>query len=325
LATQRVALILSEQGTGKTIVLILGLDKAGIDSGIIVLGPGIAITNHMREFARWQRIPRHLQLIRSSQDAKNLYGDVIFISHSLFARVLPQLLAHATFNVVAVDEAQAFKNPSAQRTRALYNSKGLITNTKRMWLLSGTLMLNAAHELWTPYAALLKGKLDYRAYTERYCITKQAIYGGRAVTQVVGSRIDRFQEITNLFRPYVIRRRLADVLPQLPPLRLTHMVLSPEDIDPPEISDETRAILGKLERDEALNVTERMHLTTLLRETSKSKAPAIAEMLRDDLETTDKVVVFAIFRETIDILAKEFADSNISVATIHGDTAPRQR
>jgi SNF2 family DNA or RNA helicase len=48
-------------------------------------------------------------------------------------------------------------------------------------------------------------------------------------------------------------------------------------------------------------------------------------MLRDDLETTDKVVVFAIFRETIDILAKEFADSNISVATIHGDTAPRQR
>jgi SNF2 family DNA or RNA helicase len=321
LAVQQFAFVLSEQGTGKTIILIRALDLAGIRDRIVVVAPGLALVNHMREFAKWQTIPRRLQLVRSSQDAQKLHGDVLCISHTLIARVLPQLRAHETFNIVAVDEAQAFKNPSAKRTGALYNSKGLINNTRRMWLFSGTLVLNAVHELWPPYAALLKGKLDYPAFVARYCLTKQTIYGGRTVTQIVGNRTDRFPEIAALFKPHTVRRRLIDVLPELPPLRFVHTTLSPEDIDPPEYSAETRAILGKLERDEALSIKEQMHLTTLLRETSKFKAPAIAEMLQDDLESFEKIVVFAIFRETIDILAEELDD----VAVIHGDTPPKNR
>jgi SNF2 family DNA or RNA helicase len=320
LAAQPFAFVLSEQGTGKTIVLIRAIDIARIQNRIVVVAPGLALVNHAREFAKWQTIPRVLQVVRSSQDA--LHGDVLFISHTLIALVLPQLRAHPTFNVVAVDEAQAFKNPGAKRTAALYNARGLITNTKRMWLFSGTLVLNAVHELWPPYVALLKGKLSYPDFVARYCITKHTLYGGRTVTQVVGNRTDRFPEIAALFKPHTIRRRLVDVLPELPPLRFVHTTLSPEDIEPPEYSEETMAILGKLQRDEALSIKERMHLTTLLRETSKLKAPAVAEMLQDDLEITDKIVVFAVFRETIDILAGELGSV---AATIHGDTPLRDR
>jgi hypothetical protein len=105
LAAQRFAFVLSEQGTGKTIVLIRALDIGRIRNRIVVIAPGLALVNHEREFKRWQTMPRVLQVIRSSQDAANLHGDVLFISHTLVAKVLPQLRAHVTFNVVAVDEA----------------------------------------------------------------------------------------------------------------------------------------------------------------------------------------------------------------------------
>jgi SNF2 family DNA or RNA helicase len=65
-----------------------------------------------------------------------------------------------------------------------------------------------------------------------------------------------------------------------------------------------------------------MHLTTLLRATSRLKAPAVAEMVRDDLETAGKVVVFAVYRDTIDILADELEPD---AAVIHGDIPARDR
>ena len=88
------------------------------------------------------------------------------------------------------------------------------------------------------------------------------------------------------------------------------------------MSDLELAIRGKLERNEALDVQERTHLMKLWRETSKLKAPLIVELLKGDLEGVEKIVVFAIFRETIDIICKGLGDI---AAAIHGGTPQRDR
>ena len=108
-----------------------------------------------------------------------------------------------------VDEAQAFKNPGAKRTAALYNCKGLITNTRRMWLLSGSLMMNAPHELWTSYVAFLGGRLSYPAFKACYCLTKPTQYG----EQVTGANLDRLPELVAMFAPNAERRRQATYSP----------------------------------------------------------------------------------------------------------------
>ena len=113
-----------------------------------------------------------------------------------------------------------------------------------------------------------------------------------------------------MIAPHAERRRQADVVASLLPLRFVHTTLDPEEIpERPEMSDLELAIRGKLERNEALDVQERTHLMKLWRETSKLKAPLIVELLKGDLEGVEKVVVFAIFRETIDIICKGLATS----------------
>ena len=86
--------IQNEQGTGKSATSIRAADNAGINSGIVVITTGINVTGFMREFEKLQTIPRTLQTIRSKEDAQNLHGDVIFISHTMLIRVLPELLTH---------------------------------------------------------------------------------------------------------------------------------------------------------------------------------------------------------------------------------------
>ena len=65
----------------------------------------------------------------------------------------------------------------------------------------------------------------------------------------------------------------------------------------------TKAILGRIEREEAINATDPMHLTTLRRWTGIAKAPAVAELVKNDLKSVSKIVMFAVHREAIKRIA----------------------
>ena len=76
------------------------------------------------------------------------------------------------------------------------------------------------------------------------------------------------------------------------------------------------------QRDEAISATDAMHLATLRRWTGIAKAPAVAELVKNDLESIDKLVVFAVYRQTIKYLEEAIGPS---AAVIHGDTPQARR
>ena len=154
-------------GLGKTIETIAALDLAGADDATCIV-PAIARENWRREFLRWQRRPRAVQVINTVTDAQHLSRGVVITSFTLASvPTVREALLRRGPGVLIVDEGQALKNPHSKRTQAVYGPSGLVTAATRLWVLSGTLLPNHAGEVWAHLAAMRKTKLTYRQWIER--------------------------------------------------------------------------------------------------------------------------------------------------------------
>ena len=175
-------------------------------------------------------------------------------------------------------------------------------------------MPNHPAELWSHYR-LFGGKLPYGAFVERYCVVKERTFG----LQIVGANLTRLPELAAFLAPYVLQRRQDEVLPDLPPLRFSHVPVRPSQVPPqPDLGAEELAILGRLERGESIAVAETMKLATLRRWTGIAKAPAVIEHVQGMLDGgVEKVIVFAVHLAVTDAISAAFDDIG---AVIRGDT-----
>jgi SWI/SNF-related matrix-associated actin-dependent regulator 1 of chromatin subfamily A len=328
------AILADEMGLGKTPQAIAGCDLVKARN-ILVVCPGIARENWEREFLKWQMIPRTTCLIKKGTDRPT--ADVVVASYtSLQSRpVLVALLARR-WDVVVFDEAHALKNPQSLTTMICYGadctaSKGLVSRADRTWLLSGTIIPNGPHEMWTHARALfpdaVKNLESYNRWLDRFCYWKEE----RGVQRVLNAI--NVPEFVERLHPYIKRRLMKDVLPDLPPLRFGHVVVAPSKVPPmPEQAAEAdtiiRAALGSLnsnptpEEVQAVLNAESMHIASLLRWTGVAKAPAVAEAIRTDMENgLKKIVVFARHKDVFTILEKQIPGA----VSITGDTPDRKR
>ena len=189
------------------------------------------------------------------------------------------------------------------------------------WLSSGTITPNGPHEWWTHARALFGSKLTYDEHVARYCTTKTTKFG----TQITGANPARLAELAQFLAPYVLRRTQQQAQRDLPSLLWALLPVAPSKVPLPEpsIGEEViRAILGKLEREEALSLTEQMHLSSLLRWTGLAKAPAVVEIARDEIATLKKLVIFAWHADVVDALKDGLGDI---AAVIDGRTPQRLR
>lgn len=317
LAARKVALLADDMGLGKTVQAIGAADRVDAKS-ICVVCPAIAKGVWPPEFKVWSKVDRTIQVVRSAADARHLTADVVVVSYSLVQSCLPALRARA-FDVLICDEAQALKNIKAVRTKAIYGSGGLIGRVRRVWLLSGTIMPNHPGELW-PHYRLFGGTLRHWPFIERYCLVKESTFG----QQIIGANLHRLPELATFLRPVMLQRRQDEVLPDLPELRFSHVPVRPSQVPPqPDLGPEEKAILGRLERGEAISSVEQTRLATLRRWTGVAKAPAVIEHVQDMLESgVKKVVIFAVHLQVITTVHTAFASI---AAVIRGDTPHKTR
>jgi SWI/SNF-related matrix-associated actin-dependent regulator 1 of chromatin subfamily A len=319
LAIQPIALLADDMGLGKTAVAVRAADAVGAKK-ILAVVPAIARIAWQREFERWQEIDRSIHVISSGMDIADLSADVIVVSYALASTpsVLAALRQHR-FDVTIADECQALKSRDTKRTLAVYGRDGLITRTKRLWLLSGTPAPNHAAELWPHLRAARLTQLDYWAFTKRYCWVRETQFG----LQITGTNTVMMPELANTLRPFMLRRTMADALPDLPPLRWGLVPVEPDTVPPqPDVSPEAQAVLDKLNRDEQISAVEQMHLATLRRWTGVAKVPAIVDLIRSDLEHINKLVTFFWHRVVGNTIAAALGDD---AAVIDGSTPQKDR
>lgn len=200
-AAQGIGCVLAdEMGLGKTLQII-GLLQSEINSGrtlSLVVAPATLLENWRREirlFAPGLRCLIHAGASRAGL-ADHFSGyDVIITSYDTAIRDEP-LFSEVQWNLLVLDEAQAIKNPEAQRTRAVKRIPRRVSIA-----VTGTPVENRLDDLWSLSDFVLPGLLGTLDHFRAE----------------FADDIDDAGRLGTVVAPIILRRRVAEVAQDLPP------------------------------------------------------------------------------------------------------------
>jgi SNF2 family DNA or RNA helicase len=204
----------------------------------------------------------------------------------------------------------------------------LVAAARRTWLLSGTLAPNHPGELWTHIRALFPRAFMVAGFPtaptafewlKGVCNLKESPFG----TVVVSAKKDRLPALRKALEPYALRRRKADVLKDLPPLRITD---EPLDMSiPPGLLADADGLLPMTDDE----VIEALRLGGMVTATERrmlglSKVGPAAAWTRLQLESgVPKIILFAYHQDVLRGLQRQLADLNPLL--VYGETPHRKR
>lgn len=280
---------------------------------VLVVCPAAARPNWRREFERFSPMDRP-------------ESDVVIVSFDFCIDPLQLrgLLADR-WDVLVIDEAHYLKAKDATRTRAIY--KFLAPAAVRVWRLSGTPSPNGRpDELWPHLASAGITDLALDRFIDRFCTGYDSGWGFR----VTGPKPGTLLELRALIARMTLRRTVAEVAPELPPIHNESVVVAAAPVDEELwFTEHTMTAQGKAffhatlkEANDALKGLARVSGSTkarvdvldglsdsqpmamLRRYIGLSKVPPVVELLSGELTHNHgmKIVLFAAHRDVITML-----------------------
>lgn len=227
LADRQYALLGDEPGAGKTAQVCEAARLIGAHQ-ILVLCPTAVRHHWAREFIQ---VTGREDINVVHGYPKHIRSGITVTGHSALTReVILSLLTETRWDLIVVDESQEFRSISAARTVNLFGAKpeSLWRSAKRVWLLSGSPIVNSAADLYPAFASLFSNgaTVPYEEFVYRYTKMVPDMWVGARPTGIVNER-----ELIDWLRPWMLRR--ANFL-DLPP-RLVHTVPLPiidDDLTP---------------------------------------------------------------------------------------------
>lgn len=372
-------ILADEMGLGKTLQMI-ALVKSLRDSGqlggpVLVACPASLVFNWADEFARFapdvpvcalegSRAHREVLLFRATQgiDEGRVLGcgddagenartageriagassaDVpcVIVASYDRVRIDGAQLARVEWGLVVLDEAQYIKNHATKTTRAVKRLRAPLR-----FALTGTPVENRLSELWSIFDFLMPGFLgSYERFRERYELG------------IIGEDEEAAARLRALIEPFVLRRRKADVLTDLPAKfeSIRYVPLSREQRRLYDGAEQRlREDLNAQKRQNASRANRRGHIPdaeksavevlaelTRLRQIAldpslvfenykggAEKLGAIMELVDEAADAGRKVLVFSQFTSYLDVLSAELDRRGIAHFTITGATPKRER
>lgn len=343
---ERAVVLGDEPGLGKTLQALRAADELGARR-VLVVAPAIARVSWPIEVAKFApaRVP-HMRVV--APDARPGawldHPDVLAVfAYDTFSQprtrgVWLQALTARAWDLLILDEAHYLKNASA-RTHAIYGvpggRPGLEACCGRVILLTGTLTPNHAGELFQHYRTFWPHRIGrpmpappgHRAlnqpeFEERFTRYVDTVHG----RQISGSRNQ--DQLRHALAPVILRRRRADVLPELPKLIYQDVPLVASRVPAPASVASWTAHIGRLgDRrlvEDLIAAPADAELATLRRWLGETKAGPAAEWTRERLGVgVDKILLFAWHRSVIARLVECLQD--FEPVHITGETAPAAR
>lgn len=236
-----------------------------------------------------------------------------------------EVIGKRHWDLLILDEAHACKNSKTRRTKSCLSVKA----DRRIYV-TGSPIVNRPADLWTLIHSLcpdIWGDVLDRNYYDRY------FCGANPANGWDRSGHKHLKELHDLLRGFIMVRRLkAEVLPDLPPKVRKVIMLEPETKEAKEaISQEHKAKYlaatvheawqslkmrkHELTEEEYINAIKALNeqegmawgASSIARhQTALVKVSAIIEHVKQVLEESDKVVVFAHHLDVIEAIAKPF-------------------
>ena len=315
-------LIADEMGLGKTIEALGVINADPAIRSVLIVCPASLKLNWQRECERWLARP-----LRSAVAGKSFpeQAEVVIVNYEILAKWEKKL--RRRWDVLVADECHYVKNPEAKRTKRLFALRA-----KRRLFLTGTPILNRPIELHPIVGHLSPDEFGhFWTFAKRYCKPQRNRFGWDFSGS---SNLDELHQ--RLRSTNMIRRTKADVLPHLPPKRRQVIELSSEHLkrliereaQAWEAHSQTLAELRSRGREaatrsdaveeELADLQERVNaafgeLAKLRRETALAKVPLVVDHVKNSIEASGKLVLFAHHRDVIAQIAESFGDAAVTL------------
>lgn len=193
-------LLADEMGLGKTVQALAVILDDPRDRPSLVVAPTSVLHGWVDEAARFAPELRVVAWHGPDRRPETLdQADLVVTTYALLRRDADRLAARE-WSWVILDEGQNIKNPVSQTARAARRLQA-----RHRLVLTGTPLENDLLELWSLFQFLMPGYLGRRsAFHARYAVSGRA--GGIAL-----------DDLANRIRPFLLRRRKAEVATELPP------------------------------------------------------------------------------------------------------------
>jgi hypothetical protein len=223
------ACLADDMGLGKTLQTLALLVEHAEHGPALVVAPTSVCDNWMHEARRFAPTLRMHRLGAERERALRELGpyDVLVCSYGILQQEI-ELLEQTRFRVAVLDEAQAIKNLTAQRTKAALRLRAHVRVA-----LTGTPVENHLGELYSLMRFLNPGLLGTAKQFEGRFAKPIQRDADRAASRL----------LRRLIKPFVLRRKKSEVLDDLPPKTVITLRIEP--------SAEERALYAAL-REQAL-------------------------------------------------------------------------
>ena len=244
-------------------------------------------------------------------------ADLVVTSYDLLRRD-EELYAGQAFYACILDEAQAIKNHTTQKYKAVCRIQSRVR-----FALTGTPVENRLGELWSIFSFLMPGYLPpYKSFCARFekpIVQEEDEAAARRLNQLTG--------------PFLLRRMKADVLKELPP--------KTENIHRIELDEEQRklylaAVVDARDKLRAAKPEDKMAVFAVLMRLREiccdprlvadnwtggsAKLDACAELVTSAVEGGHRILLFSQFTSMLELLAKRLDEEGVSHFTLQGST-----
>lgn len=306
------ACLADDMGLGKTVQLLALLLKCASDGPSLVVAPLSLCANWQAEAARFApslRVVVYGDTPRSARE-KRRAGDLVIASYG-------QLIAGEDYfrsvqwNIVALDEAQAIKNPDSRRAEVVCS----LSAAARLCL-TGTPVENSLLDLWSIMRFL-----------------NPELLGAR---RSIGRTAEGIAAVQRVVAPLVLRRTKQEVLPQLPPMMEVEVGI--------ELSAEERALYESIRRRAVERVKAGEDSVSLLAELMRlrrlcchgklawgeykggsSKLEMMVQLVRSLHESGHRALVFSQFTDVLDLAQAALAESGFTSLRLDGSMRAAER
>ena len=309
LAKRTGAILAEPMGLGKTACAIIA---APSNMKILVICPSTAKGVWIKETKFWRPDLKSVDVIDKRHKKYKLTAQVTIVSQDS----LPQKLEQSGPVCVIIDEAQAFKNYAAARTRRARSiTSKAMKNGGVVWPTTGTPVMNNPKELWS--LLVLCGQqhklaTDFDEYVKLF-------QGWKDHFGVINWGSPTPEMVTNL-KEVVIRHNKRRALPNLPPKRYQTI--------PVEINKTLRKELDKYCKENGLEqIIEALDtgvtftgFSKLRKAIATAKIPTMLSVVEEYEEAEEPLIVASAMRPPIDALK-----GREGWRVITGDTSSKER
>ena len=334
LTLYRRAFVFSEPGTGKTLSALWAADylmKLGKVRRVLILCPlSIMHSAWMGDINnsvihRSAVIAHHAQASRRIEMIQRDY-EIVIANYEGLSLIADEVRNDGRFDLVIVDEANAYKTPSTKRWKAL---NSILTPNTYLWMMTGTPASQS------PVDAYGLAKLVNPDNVPRFLTAWRDQVMNKITLFKWAPKADAKDKVHEALQP-AIRFTKAQCLDLPPVITMTREVaLTPQQKKYYDMLKDRMLVQAAGETITAVNaaagVSKLLQISCGAAYTDDKEvvefdsAPRLA-VLEEILEETDrKVIIFALFRSTIDTISTYLTKKGIVNECIHGDITPIKR